>query len=377
MNHRERVLAAVEHREPDYVPTALWGSTHGVTDPLYFALLREMGIGEPLPPFRPRMGHTINYYDDRVLSALDVDVRHADFGFTDLGGPTAGGGTDAWGVRYAQRGLYLTAISYPLAEAEVEDLAAYPWPEVERLVGREAFRARARSLREETDYAVVGRAWDSYGPFERCCSLRKTDEFLVDLAVNEEFAEALIEQVTNVHLRLLEMYLEDAGPYLDIVELPGDDYAAQRPIISPAMFDRFFAPAWQRIIGLIRQGAPGAKILFHSDGNMEPFLGRLIDMGVDIFHCLEPLPGVDMQEIKRTFGDKLCFWGAIDLKRAMTGDAATVDAEVRERIRMLGPGGGYVLAPANHLQPDVPPANVIRLFAAAREFGRYPLGQDT
>lgn len=373
MNHRERVLAAVAHEEPDCVPLALWGSTHGVTDPLYFALLAELGLGEPVDPFRSRMGHTINYYDDRVLAALDVDVRHADVGFTDLGGPSAGGGTDAWGVRYAQSGLYLTAMSYPLAAAAEEDLDTYAWPDVANLLHREHFRRRVRFLGEETDYAVVGRSYDSYGPFERCCSLRKTDEFLVDLGINEEFALKLIEKVTDVHCRLLEIYLEDAGPYLDIVELPGDDYAALRPIISPAMFARYFAPAWRRIISLVREGAPRAKIMFHSDGNMEPFLGQLIDLGVDIFHCLEPLPGADMGRIKATYGDRLCFWGAIDIKRAMTGDAAGVEAEVRERIRVLGPGGGYVVAPANHLQPDVPVTNVITLSRAVREWGRYPL----
>jgi uroporphyrinogen decarboxylase len=373
MERRARVLAAVEHREPDCVPLALWGSTHGVTDQLYFALLEELGLGEPADPFRPRMGHTINYYDDRVLAALDVDVRHADIGFTDLGGPAAGGGTDAWGVRYTQSGLYLTATSYPLATATEEDLDAYAWPHVADLLQRDKFRRRVRFLAEETDYAVVGRAYDSYGPFERCCSLRKTDEFLVDLGVNEEFALQLIEKVVDVHCRLLEIYLEDAGPYLDIIELPGDDYAALRPIISPAMFDRYFAPAWRRIIELVRQGAPRAKILFHSDGNMEPFLERLIELGVDIFHCLEPLPGVDMGRIKATYGDRLCFWGAIDIKRAMTGDTAGVEAEVRERIRVLGPGGGYVVAPANHLQPDVPVGNVMALSRAVREWGQYPL----
>jgi uroporphyrinogen decarboxylase len=374
MEARERVLAAVEHREGDRVPLALWGSAHGVTDPLYFALLEELGLGEPVAPFRPRMGHTINYYDDRVLEALGVDVRHADLGFTDLGGPSAGGGTDAWGVRYEQRGLYLTAMSYPLGTAEVEELERYAWPRVRELVAAAAFGARARRLAEETPYAVVGRGYDSYGPFERCCSLRKTDEFLVDLAVNEAFAEKLIAKVVDVHCALLEIYLEAAGPYLDIVELPGDDYAALRPIISPAMFDRYFAPAWRRIIGVVREGAPRAKILFHSDGNMAPFLGRLVELGVDIFHCLEPLPGVDMGAIKARYGAQLCFWGAIDIKKAMTGDAAGVEAEVRERIAVLGPGGGYVVAPANHLQPDVPARNVVALGEAVRQWGRYPLG---
>ena len=232
------------------------------------------------------------------------------------------------------------------------------------------------ACRNTAHYAVLGRAVDSFGPFERCCALRGTENFLVDLGTNPEFASLLIEKVTGVLSRLLEVVLAGAGPYLDIVELPGDDYAALHPIISPRMFDRFFAPAWRRMIQIARGAAPRSKILFHSDGNMEPFLGRLIDLGVDIFHCLEPLPGVDMEKIKAEYGSRLCFWGAIDIKEAMAGSAAGVTAEVRQRIRQLASGGGYVLAPANHLQPDVPVENVLALFQAARTYGRYPILSD-
>jgi len=376
MKPRERVLAAIEHTEPDYLPTALWGSAYGVTDPLYFELLKYFNLGDPVAPFRPSKGHTINYYDDRILERLDIDVRHASCGFTELGGPSAGGGKDAWGLQYDKKGLYLSAANSPLKDASLEDLQSYNWPEVERLIHREEFSERVKYLKEKTDFAVVGRAFDSFGPFERSCSLRSTENFLVDLSLNEQFAFFLIEKIADVHLKLLDLYLDIAGPYLDIIELPGDDYAAMNPIISPDMFDHFFVPSWDRIISLIKEKAPHLKILFHSDGNMQPFLGKLIQLGVDVFHCLEPLPNIDMVEIKNTYGNDLCFWGAIDIKDALQHDTETVTREVKKRIRILGEGGGYVLAPANHLQPDVPAKNVEALFKAAREFGRYPLNYE-
>ena len=236
---------------------------------------------------------------------------------------------------------------------------------------RDELLARAKYLKEQTDYAVVGRAADSYGVLERCNSLRRMDKFMIDLGTHPDFVTTLIDRVTTVLCRLLTLYLETAGPYLDVIELPGDDYAAANPLISPKMFDKFFAPAYRRIIGSIKDAAPHVKILFHSDGRMEPFLSRLIDLGVDVFHCLEPLPNVDMANIKAKYGDRLTFWGAIDIKQTMTGGVAQIEAEVQERIRTLAPGGGYVIAPANHLQPDVPAQNVIALFEAARKYGRY------
>jgi uroporphyrinogen decarboxylase len=373
MDHRERVLIAVNHQEPDFVPTAIWGSAHGITDPLYFALLKQLNLGEPVEPFRRLKGHTINYYDDRVLEALDVDVRHADIGFTDLGGPTKGGGDDCWGIHYSASGIYLSAVDHPLEHLSMEEIASYPFPQVEKFLRLDEFVSRARYLKEKTNYAVVGRAMDSYGPFERCCALRKTDLFLTDLASDEDLAGLIIGKVGDTLCRLLEIYLDQAAPYLDIIELPGDDYAALRPIISPRMFDRYFLPTWKRMIDMIHQAAPQCKILFHSDGNMEPFLARLINAGVDIFHCLEPLPGVDMAKIKQTYGSQLCFWGAIDIKEALQGDEARVAEEVQRRIQLLGHGGGYVLAPANHLQPDVSAQNTVALFKYARQFGKYPL----
>lgn len=373
MNHRERVLTAVEREEPDRVPTALWGSAYGVTDPLYLELVQHFDLGDPVEPFRVKRGHTVNHYDERILEVLDTDTRYVWLGFSDLGGPPAEGGLDAWGVGWRRTGLYASATEHPLEGAILEDLETYPWPDVEAFVRRDELGRRAQFLKEQTDYAVVGRAADSYGPLERASSLRGTERFLLDLAMDPSFADALVGRVTDVLCRLLEIYLDAAGSYLDILELPGDDYAARHPLISPQMFDQFFAPRWRRMIELVREAAPQCKILFHSDGRMEPFLGRLVDLGVDIFHCLEPMPEVDMAEIKRDYGDRLCFWGAIDIKEALQGDLAQVEAEVQERISTLGPGGGYVLAPANHLQPDVAPENVVALFRAAHEYGTYPL----
>lgn len=371
MSSRERILLTIEHQEPDRVPIAVWGSAYGITDPLYHGLLKHLNLGDSVPPFRRRGGHSVNHYDDRLMEALDIDVRHVWLGFTDLGGPPAGGGVDAWGIGWEDTGVYLGVHQHPLVEATLEDLETYPWPDVEKYIRREELRERARFLKGNTDYAVVGRAVDSYGPLERSGQLRGYEKIMYDLVINEEFVGNLVSKITDVLCRLLEIYLDTAGSYLDVIELPGDDYAAQHPLISPTMFDKYFAGAWRRMITLIKEAAPHCRILFHSDGRMEPFLGRLIDLGVDVYHSVEPMAGVDMAQMKRDYGDRLCFWGAIDIKQALQGDVARVEAEVQERIQVLASGGGYVLAPSNHLQSDVPAENVVALFRAAHIYGVY------
>lgn len=370
MDHRERILTAINHEEPDYVPTALWGSAYGVTDELYFQLINFLQLGTTVLPFRRNKHHTINYYDERILEALDIDVRYVDCGFTDLGGPTLGGGRDAWGIRYEQDGLYLSAVEHPLADGTIEDVHAYSFPTVWKYMRLEEFSSQAKYLKEQTNFAVVGRAFDSYGVFARCCALRKTDTFINDLANEEELPTVLIQKVTDTLCKLLEIYLTEVGSYLDIIELPGDDYASSRPFISPRTFDRYFSNSYKRMIDMIHQAAPGCKVLFHSSGNMEPFLSRLISLGVDIFHGLEPILGMDLERIKEDYGNQISFMGAIDIKDALKGNEQQVADEVHLRIQQLGKNGGYIFAPANHLEPDIPPENVIALYRYAREIGK-------
>ena len=113
--------------------------------------------------------------------------------------------------------------------------------------------------------------------------------------------------------------------------------------------------------------------MLHSDGMITPLLPDFIELGIDVVHPLEPLPAMDLPAIKAEFGEDLTFLGAIDISQAMPGDKQGVVEEARLRINQLAVGGGYVLAPSNHLQADVPPENVIALFDAVRELGRYPI----
>ena len=190
---------------------------------------------------------------------------------------------------------------------------------------------------------------------------------MMDMALNEEFAHRLIDRIGEVIAGLSRAYVEAAGPWLDLIELPGDDYASNTgPIISPAMFRRFVKPVLARIIAAIRGVRPDLPIMLHSDGQVTRFLSDFIDLGVDVVHPLEPIPGMDQAQVKAEFGSKVCFLGGIDISHAMPGSLEDVRAEVKRRIALLGPGGGYILAPSNHLQADVPPENVVEMVKAAR-----------
>jgi uroporphyrinogen decarboxylase len=139
------------------------------------------------------------------------------------------------------------------------------------------------------------------------------------------------------------------------------------------MFRKFIRPLVERLVGIVKSFRPELKVMLHSDGAIQRLLPDFIAMGIDVVHPLEPLPAMDLAAIKQQYGQQLAFLGGIDIVHAMTGTGDDVIHEVKRRLSELGHGGGYILAPCNHLQQDVPAENVIQLFEAAREYGKYPL----
>lgn len=377
MTPRERVLTAVNHEEPDRVPTALWGSWYGVTDKLYFNVLETLGLA-PVPPFRPDTFHSVNYYDDRILKELQVDVRHVDPGaITTYSHPKADG-TDALGIKWDTSGLYRTACEHPVEHFTVEQIMEYPLPDANAMIQTDEIIERIKTIKSlDQEYAVVGRAVASYGFFEMSQSMRRHEQLFIDLAISPEIVNALTERLFDFYLAMIIRFLDVAGKELDILELPGDDFAGNAgPLISPKMFDTYYKEPYTRLIKLIKDHSPHIKVVYHSDGAMSDFLSRLIDIGADIFHSAEPLPAWNLGEMKQKYGDHITFMGGIDIKEALQGNKKAVISEVKTRLIEMGAGGGYILAPSNHLQWDVPPENLFTLYQAAREYGRYPLQMD-
>ena len=366
MTPRQRVMSALNHQEPDRVPTALGGGPYGVVDALYFKLLGLLDLGDPVPPFR--QGHNISYMDDRLLERLGVDTRYCWPGALPNSPTRPGKDADTFYDSYGQpwrRALpyYYTGPGLLREASGIDDIERLvTWPDVHSAQWSTGVAERAQLLKENSPYCVVMRMVASHGPFQTACDLRGTENFLMDMAADPDFARVLLERITATLDGLLQRALEAGGRYFDLVELPGDDYASNTGLlISPAMFRRFIKPCLRRLVDTIKSFNPAIKVMLHSDGAITALLPDLIEIGVDVVHPLEPLPATDLPAVKAEFGDRLAFLGGIDISHAMPGSVEDVIAEARLRITQLAAGGGYILAPANHLQADVPPENVVAL----------------
>jgi uroporphyrinogen decarboxylase len=378
MTSRQRVLTTLTHEEPDTVPLALGGGSYGIVDDLYLRLVDFLGLGIPVPPFRT--GHNVSYMDDRLLEKLGTDIRYC---WPKLlpnspvnPGPNVNTFYDSYGQVWKRALPYYYSGDGILGEAiSIDDIdRLVHWPNLSDDRWMAGVAERARTLRENTDYFVVMRMVASHGPFQTACDLRGTENFLKDLVRNPEFAKTLLEKVTALIENLLKQAMLAGGTYFDMIELPGDDYAGNTNImISPSMFRKFIHPCLDRLVKAIKEHNPDVKIMFHSDGAITALLPDIIDLGVDVIHPLEPLPATDLNAVKENFGKRLSFLGGIDISHAMPGGREDVITETKRRIAQLAPGGGYILAPSNHLQVDVPAENVVTLFETAHKFGQYPI----
>jgi len=375
VDHKTRVKKALAHEIPDRVPSALWGGPYGIVDPLYKSLVEKLDLGEPAQPIRE--GHTVNHIDDRLLDVLGTDTRliwpgaspsspthlskEGDLIYDDFGQP--------WKRTHpyysATEGILKDAQSL----ADIEHIVQ--WPDVDDVRWTTGVSERAKSL-ENSGFYIIGRMVVSHGPFQMACDLRNMENFMMDMIMDPDFAGALLDRVTEIICGLTRNYLEAAGSVMDMIELPGDDYAANDNLIfSPTLFRQMIRPRIEKIIDCIKEVRPDIKIMLHSDGAVGKLIPDFIEMGIDILHPLEPVAGMDPAKMKHEFGDAISFLGGVDISHAMPGTLGDVKKDVDRCIRDLAPGGGYILAPCNHLQADVPPENVIELYDYAKTAGKY------
>jgi uroporphyrinogen decarboxylase len=318
--------------------------------------------------------------DDRLFEKLGTDLRYCWPGLLPNSPVTRGEEDNTFYDSYGQvwkralpyyftgEGILRDAISIDDIESRVR------WPDLSDPRWTHGVAERAQLLREQTDYFVVMRMAASHGPFQTACDLRGTESFLIDLALNPEFARALLNKITTTIEGLLRLAMHAGGKYFDMIELPGDDYAGNSNLlISPAMFRKFIKPCLERLVKVVKEYNASVKVMLHSDGAITKLLPDIISIGVDVIHPLEPLQSIDIPAIKEEFGKQVSFLGGIDISHAMPGTREDVITETKLRISQLASEGGYILAPSNHLQADVPPENVVTLFETAKTFGVYPI----
>jgi uroporphyrinogen decarboxylase len=347
LSSKERVKMAVSHIEPDRPPIQVY------LTPEVEAALKDYFKGQP------------------VEEAFEVDFRTVE----PAGGPPArqpepGSGVDwydMFGVGYSRvpnnaGGAYDEATDLALARIETMDqVRSDPWPSPDDY----DYSVIPREIERVKDYAVcVGGAGipDIINGVGRG---RGMEQVLVDIATEDEVGIAIIDRRVDFYYEWCRRSLEAGRGRIDILCL-GEDLGTQKgPTMSPACFEKFFRPRIEKFFKLAHNY--GALAMLHSCGSTRLLQPRLIEMGLDILDAVQPEPvGMDPEELKREFGDRLTYCGMISTQHTLPhGTVEDCRAEARHRIGVIGKGGGYIFAPAHCIQPDTPLENVLAIYEEA------------
>jgi uroporphyrinogen decarboxylase len=368
---RQRVLNALNCQPSDAVPFDIGGvKTTSLNVHAYNRLKDYLGIDAPTEFGHYRSQRT--HMAEAVSRRLGSDVRrvHVPYPSPLPSQVTGKRQHDEWGAEWTQAadGPYF-ASGAPLASIEtIAEAREHAWPAPEALQPVQALAEAAGRLRQETECAICLDLPD--GPVHTTQFLRGFEQWLIDSALNQPLFEYLLDAVTEIYVAMVGPLLAAVGDAVDLVLICDDIGSQGGPLISPAAYRKLVKPRHRRILQAI-QAHSSAKILFHTCGSVRWVLPDLIEMGAAGLNPVQvSAKDMDPRQLKREFGDKLCFWGAIDTQHVLPfGTPDDVHQEVRRRIEELAEGGGYVIGSVHIIQPEVPPENIMAMAEAAQRYG--------
>lgn len=354
MHRRRRVLTALNRKEPDRVPRELsFGAfTPALMDVYYKKTLMDIAPEEyfdfetRVVKFKePEPGNKFdNYYKNQTVDKIK-----------------------SWGTGNKNGSQYhFTRKIFPMAEfGSVSDIEKYPFPDYTPAEFWDFLKQETENLKKQ-DYAVIGELHCTL--FEIAWDLRGFDRLLIDFAENNKIAEVLLDKITEIRIFQAGKYAE-AG--VDIIQL-GDDVGMQTGLLlSKEMWRKWLKPRLKIIIDKIKNVNHNVLIFYHSDGNVEPIIPELIELGIDILNPVQP-ECMDPVKIKKMYGKDLSFWGTVGTQQLMPfATPEKVKEEVKRMISTVGEGGGLLIAPTHILEPEVPWHNIIAFFETVDLYGKY------
>ena len=273
--------------------------------------------------------------------------------------------------------MYGEMVDHPLRRAvDIEDINKFKFYEAYDTASTAGLKERVEYLFNNTDYAIVT-AGATGGILETCHWLRGFDNFPIDLLLNKKMAHALLDKLTSYYIELFDVFLGVVGPYIQIIELADDLGTQNSLLVSPELYREMILPYYRRLISFIKSKT-SAKIFHHSCGSVVKVADILLDAGVDILNSLQPRAvGMDTTFLKDNYGDRLSFHAGIDIQEVLpNGSLEDVEDEVRRRIAIWGPGGGYIICAAHNIQEGTPPENIVKMYKSIDKCGDYPLNED-
>lgn len=346
MTPKERWLAVLSGQKPDRVPMDYWGTPEATAKVrahlgcrTTWQMVQKLHIDRPVTVGPKYVGPRRRGYD-----MYGCGVKRVDYG----------------------TGVYREIISSPLAGyTSVEEIQAnYTWPSVDWF----DYSVIPDQIKGKERYPIRGGGSE---PFLVYVSMRGREQAYVDLLLNPEIVEYCLDRLFDfAYENTVRIYEQIPGQVN--LSYVAEDFGGQTSLLyAPQTIRTLFVPRMQRMIELAH--SVGAYAFFHSDGAVRPIIPDMIEAGIDILNPIQwRSPGMEREELKRDFGDRVVFHGAVDNQQTLPfGSVADVRAEVAENIHILGRNGGYILAPCHNVQAVSPAENVVALYETGYAEGWY------
>lgn len=409
LTSRERVRLALNHQEPDRVPVDI-GATRitGISAIAYRNLLNHLGLKEDVRVYDIKQQLAV--VSPQVLQLLGADVvplhrlgPTTGMPFLEIDRWKPGRMTDGSpclvpealeevvtksgeirvvhnGEVFARRSpesLYYDVCWAPLAHAKTTaDIDRFVWPDPWTEREEDYVRQQIKELYEGTDKALFAGLSNLVGSsFEMSLVLVGFENFMMLLAADRDLVEYWLDTKLDHDIKILEQFLAVAGPYIEGIQM-NDDFGAQNALqISPQLYREVFKPRHRKWIEFVK-ARTRAKVFIHCDGAIGEILPDFIEVGIDVLNPIQTsAKGMDPEYIKKTYGKDLAFWGGgVDTQTTLPfGSIYDVRREARERVQLLGEGGGFVFSTIHNIQADIPAEKIMAVFTTAAEFGKYKL----
>jgi len=371
---RERVMTALNHKEPDRVPVDVGGFVSGICYIAYDNLKKKLGIFTETEIDNPVTGTVI--VEEEILKRLRIDTRHIKSGPASDYDPqwrNDNSFVDEFGVRWRKpaSSYYYDMIEHPLKDGTMPVLQKYKLPNPSDPARVEGLKEKAKQYHDK-GFAVFSAV---PGLFELATYIRGMADLFTDIYDNKVFLAAFLDKLLENLIETNDYFLEKTSPYVDGITIWGDLSDQRGPYLRPEIWRQIYKPREAELIkGLKRHlDKVGGKVVLHTCGSPWLLMEDIIEMGVDVLNPVQTTAdNMEPFRLKEKYGDRMSFWGGVSGQTVMPfGTPAEVAAESKKIISALGPGGGYIFGNCHNIQNDVPAENILALFDSGFEFGKY------
>jgi len=342
MTSKERVTAALMHRESDRVPRFIW-----MGGEVRRRMVSKNGSSSVEPEIK--IGNDILQTWVSINGEMERDV------------PQGTEFVDDFGITWKREGEYNMVIKNPLRGSDIEGINAYELPDP---YSSSRFTYLENLINEYGNNYFIG-ADVSGVLFEPACHLRNMEDFLLDMAMENEEVDILLDKLTEFNISLS---LECVKRGVDWIWMGDDLGSQQNMLMNVEMWRRYFKPRMKRIIDEIRTVAPGLPVAYHSCGSMAPVIEDLIEIGITVLNPVqESAAGMDQAAVKTAYGDRLSLMCGLDIQQFLNKATPNeVYEETKRKIESLGKNGGYIFATSHHIQSDTPEENINAMLEALK-----------